>query len=83
MPRRPLTRQWTTEDIAKLISLVESGASLARASAALGRNGNSVQKKARQLGLRFPGARAVRASLREAGAIEPSRRRPSKVDSPT
>ena len=75
MPRRPLTRQWTNEDVAKLTQLIESGATLTRASAALNRNGNSVQKKARQLGLLFPGVRAVRASLRESGAIEPGPKR--------
>jgi hypothetical protein len=71
MPRRPLTRQWTDEEVAKLTRLLESGATLARASGALNRNGSSVQKKARELGLKFPGVRAVRASLRESGAIEP------------
>jgi hypothetical protein len=75
MPRRPLTRQWTENDIAKLTRLSEGGATLARASAALNRNSNSVQKKARELGLRFAGPREVRASLRASGAIEPAPKR--------
>lgn len=71
MPRRPLTRQWTEDDVAKLAKLLESGATLTRASAALNRNSSSVQKKARELGLKFPGVREVRAGLRQSGALEP------------
>jgi hypothetical protein len=71
MPRRLLTRPWTDEDVAKLIQLTQSGATLLRAAGALNRNSNAVQKKARALGLEFPGMRAVRAGLRDAGAIDP------------
>lgn len=71
MPRRLLTRPWTDEDIARLTQLTQSGATLVRAAGALNRNTSSVQKKARALGLEFPGARAARARLRESGAIEP------------
>lgn len=46
----PITRPWTTEDIAKLEKLADEGATLMRASAALRRPWSAVQKKARELG---------------------------------
>lgn len=70
MPRQPLSRKWSEEDIAKLIELAECGATLTRAASALSRPTASVQKRARALGLQFPGVRAVRAGLRKTGAIE-------------
>uniref|UniRef100_UPI0037D9EC89 hypothetical protein n=1 Tax=Tardiphaga sp. TaxID=1926292 RepID=UPI0037D9EC89 len=73
MPRKLLTRRWTDEDSLKLVKLSEDGATLSRAAAALDRHTSSVQKKARALGLKFPGIRDVRAGLRETGAIEPGR----------
>lgn len=55
MPRKSLTQKWTDEDAAKLVELSKAGATLARAAGALSRNTSSVQKKARELGLAFPG----------------------------
>jgi hypothetical protein len=75
MPRRPLTKKWTDEDIAKLIQLADAGATLARAAAALNRNSSSVQKKARALGKHLPGVRQVRADLRAVGAIDADKAR--------
>jgi hypothetical protein len=72
---RPIVKSWRPEDIALLLELAASGATLLRASAALGRPISSVRKKAHQLGTTFPGVRQVRAALRETGAIEPSRPR--------
>lgn len=66
----PITRPWTDDDIAKLRKLAAAGATLMRASAALNRAGTSVQKKARSLGIRFPGVRQVRADLRAHGTLE-------------
>jgi hypothetical protein len=37
MARRPINKTWTPEDIARLISLAESSATVLRAVAALGR----------------------------------------------
>jgi hypothetical protein len=81
VPRKVLIRKWTNEDIAKLTELSRAGATLARAAAALNRHSGLVQRKARELGLSFPGVRAVREGLRKAGAIEPGRPRklPAKV----
>ena len=53
MPRRPLTKKWTEEDVAKLLQLTEGGSTLFHAAAALKRATKSVQKKARQLGKGF------------------------------
>lgn len=67
---KPIVKSWRPEDVALLLKLAASGATLLRASAALGRPITSVRKKAHQLGTKFPGVRQVRAALRETGAIE-------------
>ncbi|OYU91599.1 MAG: hypothetical protein CFE29_01565 [Bradyrhizobiaceae bacterium PARB1] len=64
MPRRLLSRKWTDDDVVRLAALHASGSTLLHAAAALNRASASVQKKARELGLSFPGVRSVRASLR-------------------
>jgi hypothetical protein len=69
MPRAPAIRKWTDDDLAKLRQLFEQDATLLRAAAALRRATGSVQKKAKELGLLFPGTRAVRAGLRASGAL--------------
>lgn len=74
-----ITKFWTPEDIAHLLRLEASGATLFGAAAALGRQTTSVQKKAHQLGKSFPGARAVKASLRKSGAIPVSDREQSRT----
>jgi len=60
-----IVRQWTSDDIEKLKRLAESGASVMRCSAALGRSSSSVTKTARTLGLQLAGVRAVKATNRE------------------
>jgi hypothetical protein len=65
MTKRSITKFWTDADVAKLIILADQGASLLRASSALNRPSTSVTKKARELGKSFPGARAMKARLRE------------------
>jgi len=67
--KRSITRVWTKDDEKRLVELCDEGASLMRASAALGRNSSSVQKKARMLGKQFDGVRRVRAALRASGAL--------------
>jgi len=64
--------KWTTEHIELLRSLVESGASPARASVILRRPKLAVQNKARQLGWPFPDVRNVKATrlAREAAELE-------------
>ena len=69
-----LTRPWSDEDVEQLKVLLGKGSTLLRAAAALRRSNMSVQRKARSLGLKFPSVRAVRAGLRETGAIESKRR---------
>lgn len=71
---KPLIRVWTEAEISRLKQLVEQGATLMRASAALRRSKSSVQKKARELGLRLPGVREVREGLRASGAVDPASR---------
>jgi hypothetical protein len=68
---KTLIRVWTDDEIDRLKKLAAQGATLMRAAAALRRGNSSVQKKARELGLQFPGLRAVRDGLRKSGAIEP------------
>lgn len=70
----PINKVWTVEEIERLMTLADSGATLMRASAALGRSGSSVQKKAREVGKSFAGARQVRANLRASGALEAKQR---------
>lgn len=65
MTKRPLSKTWTDEDIAKLRALAAQGATRLRAAAALRRGTNSIQKKARELGLELPGVRATKAAVRE------------------
>ncbi len=65
-----IVKPWTPEDVTRLIELAEGGATLMRASAALGRSSTSVQKKARSLGKEFAGVRKVRADLRANGLLE-------------
>lgn len=69
MTKTPIVRPWSEDDLVRLRELVDQGATLLRASAALRRNRPSVRKKAHVLGLSFKGVRAVRASLRQAGAL--------------
>ncbi len=71
----PITKLWQPADVARLLTLADSGASLMRASAALGRTTMSVQKKANQLGTSFAGVRKVRAELRASGALDPLEKR--------
>lgn len=65
MAKQPISRTWTDEDIAKLRDLAARGATRLRAAAALGRGTASIQKKARELGLSFPGTRETKASARD------------------
>jgi hypothetical protein len=58
------SKSWTEADIAKLIGLAESGASVLRAAAALNRRAAVVTKKARELGKPLRGVRAIKAQLR-------------------
>jgi hypothetical protein len=53
---------WTDEQIKLLCSLLDQGASAARASVVLKRPTLAVQNKARQLGRPFPDLRKVRAA---------------------
>jgi hypothetical protein len=73
--RRPITRAWLADDIEKLKELYRAGATLLRAGAALKRPSASVKKRARELGLRFPGMREVRRGLKasEADPVELSK----------
>jgi len=64
MAKRLLTRTWTDDDVAKLRSLAAQGVTRLRAAAALGRGTASIQKKARELGLVFPGVRETKATIR-------------------
>jgi hypothetical protein len=60
MAKHPTKVSWTVEDVEKLASLVESGASPARAAAALNRKIVAVRVKARLIGKPFPPLRIVR-----------------------
>jgi hypothetical protein len=46
--------EWTSEECERLVQLVNTGASVARASVVLRRNMKSVQNQARKLGRPFP-----------------------------
>jgi hypothetical protein len=64
MARRAINKTWTSEDIARLISLADGGATVLRAAAALGRPATAVQNKARELGKPLVGIRASKAAIR-------------------
>ena len=64
MARRPINKTWTPEDIARLISLADSRATVLRAAAALRRPATAVQNKARELGKPLLGVRDSRAAIR-------------------
>jgi hypothetical protein len=67
---RVTCRKWTTEQMEILRTLVESGASAARASVVLRRPKLAVQNKARQLGRPFPDVRNVKAARLAREAFE-------------
>jgi hypothetical protein len=67
---RVMCRRWTTEQLELLRTLVESGASAARASVVLKRPKLAVQNKARQLGRPFPDVRGVKAARLAREAFE-------------
>lgn len=62
---RVTNRSWTTEEIAQLERLAETGASVARASAALKRTQCAVKAMSRKLGKPLLGIRQFRANVRE------------------
>lgn len=62
---KPLSRQWTEAEIARLRELAAKGATVLRASAALSRSSSSVTKMARTLGLELAGVRAAKAINRQ------------------
>ena len=66
----PITKSWTPKDTDKLREMVLKGQSVFRASAALGRPVLALRKKARDMGLRFPGTREVRQQMKDAGALD-------------
>jgi hypothetical protein len=57
---RSLRTAWSSEQIDRLIAMVESGASPAKAAAALGRRTIPVQNMARRLGKPFQDVRRVK-----------------------
>jgi hypothetical protein len=59
-----ISRRWTDDDLDKLRTLVASGASALRASAALKRRKSIVRIKARELGVPFPTDAEMRAKRR-------------------
>jgi hypothetical protein len=68
---RITNRSWTSDQIDLLFSLIEKGASPARASVALRRPKLAIQNKARQLDRPFQDVRDVKAARldREAAAL--------------
>jgi hypothetical protein len=74
---RVTSRSWTPDQINLLCSLIEKGASAARASVALRRPKLAIQNKARQLGRPFEDVRSVKAARleREAAALRTLDRR--------
>jgi hypothetical protein len=64
MARRPINKTWTPQDIARLTSLSDSGATVLRAAAALRRPAMAVQNKARELWKPLVGIRASMAAIR-------------------
>ena len=72
--RRLLAKPWDTEDVSRLKELANSGASVLRAAAALGRPATSVKRKANDLGVPLAGVRQLKAELRTKGVTENRRR---------
>jgi hypothetical protein len=64
-----LKKPWTEEQSHRLKEMALKGMSLNRASAAFGKPVNSCRKQAKLLGVSFPGPRAVRRQMKEAGII--------------
>ena len=72
--RRLLAKPWDIDDVSRLKELANSGASVLRAAAALGRPAKSVQRKANDLGISLAGVRQLKAELRAKRATEDRRR---------
>ena len=64
---RTIKTNWSQEEEARLKGMVQSGASIARISAALNRPMAGIRVKARELGITLPTMRQVKAKLREIG----------------
>jgi hypothetical protein len=62
--RAPIYRSWSPEDDEQLKRLASMGATLLRASAALGRRGPIIRKRANELGLHFVGTREAKRRVR-------------------
>ena len=73
--KRPNKTSWTDADLKKLESLLDAGASAARASAALKRSIHSVNTQANKLGKRFISVREARKKLNPV-PIKPNTMRP-------
>jgi hypothetical protein len=61
--RAPISKAWSEADLEKLLKLQVEGASLLRASASLKRPPSSIKKRAKVLGLHFPGVREIRREI--------------------
>jgi hypothetical protein len=69
----PTKQSWTLEQTERLKTLLDTGASAARAAGALNRTIASVQVKARLMGRKFPGVQEVRKKLNQASPIPGAR----------
>jgi GcrA cell cycle regulator len=63
MSRHPISRPWTSDQVARLEMLIASGASAVRTAAALKRPITSVRVKARELGKSFPTLNETRKKI--------------------
>jgi hypothetical protein len=69
---------WTSEECERLVQLVKTGASVARASVVLRRNMKSVRYQARKLGIPFPTLHAMKR-LRQARFDAAARTDPART----
>lgn len=61
--RAQISKAWSEADLKKLQKLQAEGASLLRAAASLKRPTASIRKRAKALGLHFPGVREIRREI--------------------
>lgn len=68
--RAPIYRPWSQSDDEELRRLAALGATVLRATAAMGRRTQTIKKRARELGVELVGMREAKRRVRELAELE-------------
>jgi len=70
--RQPISRPWSQNDDEELGRLAAQGATVLRATAAMGRRSQIIKKRAAELGLKLVGMREAKRRVRALAELEAS-----------